>query len=108
MQRRMQRSLAGHFLKYDAACPPVAGFKPGDIALRIALENDLAHRQCSGEGVPIRVRQRGCEAPVGDDQLSSFDTQVIEGLQLLAEIATCEAGEVYRRFLNDASSGVLP
>src|SRR5262245_11856136 len=41
------RTLAIDFLEDDAACSPVAGIEPGNIALRIALENDLAHRQGS-------------------------------------------------------------
>src|SRR5829696_6528706 len=73
--RRGPRSLAGDFLEHDVACPPVAGFEPGDIALRIALEHDLAHWQCCGEGVPTRVRQRDrSETTVPDHEFPALDT----------------------------------
>src|SRR5215204_1404094 len=101
--------LTADVLEHDAACPPVAGLELGNVALRIAAEDDLAHRQRPGEGVPVGVRQRDrSEATVPDDQLPALDTQVVERLELLAEVATCEAGEVHRRFLCDASARVLP
>src|SRR5688572_8466685 len=37
------RLLADDFLEQDAARPPVAGLEPGDVALRISAEDDLAH-----------------------------------------------------------------
>src|SRR5688500_10146138 len=89
---RRPPSLAADFVKHDAACPPVAGVKTGNTALRIPAEDDLGHRQCSGEGVSRGVRQRDRpETTVPDDELPALDTQVIECLQLLAEIAADEA-----------------
>src|SRR5262245_37728934 len=89
------QSLAADFVEHDAACPPVAGFKPGNIALRIAAEDDTADRQRGRKAVAIRLGQRDrSETTVPDDEFSALDTQVVECLQLLAEIATCEATEV--------------
>src|SRR3954452_10161885 len=83
--------LAADLLEHDVACPPIAGSKPGNLPFSIAAEDNQAHRQCSGEGVPISVRQRDrSEATVPDDELPAFDAQVIERLELLAEITTHE------------------
>src|SRR5687767_9170158 len=101
--------LSADLLKQDAARPPVARLEPGDVALGITAEDDLAHGQRSREGVPIGLGELDrSETPVADDELPVLDTQVIVCLQLLAEVATREAGQVDRRpCLCDPLPGVV-
>ena len=101
--------LANDFLEHDAARSSVAGFEPSDVALGIALEDHRVHRQRRGERVATRVRQRDrSKTTVPDGELSTFDTQVIERLQLFAVKATREDVEVHhRRFFYDALSRML-
>src|SRR5690606_6790169 len=62
---RLPRDL----LKQDVAGAPVASHEPGDVALRVALEDDFCHRQRRGECVPFGPRQRDrSEASVSDHE----------------------------------------
>ena len=91
------RPLAIDSLEHDAARSPVTGLEPGEVALPIMPEDDLAHGQRSREGVRIGTSKRGCETPVVDNQLSVLHSQVIERFQLFAEVATCVGVEIGRR-----------